>query len=116
MDVGLKMDFYDIDEKLALHPLRNEDIDRIVAINEAARTFAQLVFERTPRSNETDRSVAAIQEAALWAREAILLGHRVTPSRRDRRIAAGCPIQLGADQPTSLRKTERGRNSRKRQG
>ncbi len=71
MDQSIKIDWYDIDEKFAVHEPKAEDADRYAAINEAARAFAQVVFENTPRGHETDNAIRAIQDAVLWAREAV---------------------------------------------
>lgn len=84
MDNGIKIDWLDIDEKFAAHAPKAEDAERYATINEAARNFAQVVFENTPRGHETDNAMRAIQEAALWAREAVLLTDRATPPRPSR--------------------------------
>jgi hypothetical protein len=49
-----------------------EDRQRYAAITEAARVFAGVMAENAPEySNETRSAVRAVQEAALWAKEAI---------------------------------------------
>lgn len=83
-DTNCKIDFFDIDEKFALHEPQAADAGRYAAINEAARNFAQVVFENTPRSHEADNAMRAVQEAVLWAREAVLLTRRATPPRPTR--------------------------------
>lgn len=84
-DMDIEIDYYDIDEKFARHDPKPKDAERYAAINEAAGAFARVVFETTHCGRETDNAIRAIQEAALWAREAVLLTHRVAPPRPPRR-------------------------------
>jgi hypothetical protein len=79
-----KIDFFDIDEKFAFHEPQAADAERYAAINDAARNFAQVVFQNAPRGFETDNAMRAVQEAVLWAREAVLLTRRATPPRPTR--------------------------------
>jgi hypothetical protein len=79
--LGAAIDFYDIDECLAVHSVRQEDNHRFAAIGEAAKSFAHVVVQNTQRRGEVDIAIKSIQAAAMWAREAILLENRATPSR-----------------------------------
>jgi len=73
MDKYMNIDRYDIEEKFTAHEPKPEDAERYTTINEAARVFARVIAENTHPGAETDNAIKAIQEAVLWAREAVLL-------------------------------------------
>lgn len=72
MDTTTNKDSFGIGATFGDHEPRAGDAERCAAINDAAREFARVIADSAPQnSNETRHAIRAVQEAALWAREAI---------------------------------------------
>ena len=62
-----------LDQDFPSHLLKAEGAERYTAITEAAKTFARFVIQNVPWSVDRDSAVQRIREAAMYAKEAILV-------------------------------------------
>lgn len=63
----------ELDHLFTYHPPTGDQIPRYTAINEAAKAFARVVLENTPRSADQSAAMRLIREARMTANSAIAL-------------------------------------------
>jgi len=72
MDQSTKRDYHNIEGRFAPREPNASDTERLATISKAAAVFAKAIADNAPEnSDETRHAIKGVQEAALWAKEAI---------------------------------------------
>lgn len=68
---------FDVDEIFRYHPPSPDRLPKYEAIREAARTFAHVLLEHTPRGADQSAAVRHLRECVMTANASIALGGKL---------------------------------------